>query len=28
MHEEFRDSLRSETDPARIAEIITQEVTP
>jgi PTS system fructose-specific IIA component len=28
MHEEFRDSLRNETDPSRIAEIITQEVTP
>jgi len=28
MHEEFRDQLRAEKDPARIADIISQEVTP
>ena len=26
MHEEFRDRLRAETDPAQIAQIVTQEV--
>ena len=28
MHEEFRNQLRAEKDPAKIAQIISQEVTP
>jgi len=26
MHEDFRDLLRSQTDPAALAEIVTKEV--